>query len=249
MSVFHFRQFSVLQLRSGMKVCTDATLFGAMMPVATGAQVLDIGSGTGLLSLMAAQMGASEVTGVELTTAAWEESCINCVNSPWNDHVHMERRDIREYVLSCDVLYDLIISNPPFFEDHCRATSQLRNVARHTDQLLHTELIHCASALLRTEGLFYVLVPLHSADVFISLAADSGLSLLQRVDIRGYARNSSKVCSMVFSDVPCACSRRLHTIYQGERQYSAESTYYLAPFLRRFIDERVPVPTTGMISA
>ena len=101
MSVFHFQKFSVLQSRSGMKVCTDATLFGAMMPIAAGDRVLDIGSGTGLLSLMAAQLGAGRVTGVELTAAAWEESRVNCGNSPWGERMQMIRQDIRDYAVSC----------------------------------------------------------------------------------------------------------------------------------------------------
>ncbi len=234
MSVFHFQQFSVLQSRSGMKVCTDATLFGAMMPITAGDKVLDIGSGTGLLSLMAAQLGAGQVTGVELTTEAWEESRVNCANSPWHSRMHMLRQDIRDYAASCEARYDLIISNPPFFQDHCRAAGHLRNTARHADQLPYAELIHCAAGLLKTEGLCYALLPIHAADAFIRLAARAKLNLLHRTDIRGYTRNNPKVCCLVFGKDSGNCVSRLHTIYFGNRQYSAESTYYLAPFLLRF---------------
>ena len=217
-----------------MKVCTDATLFGAMMPVAAGDMVLDIGSGTGLLSLMAAQMGAGQVTGVELTSAAWEESRINCATSPWGKRMQMIRQDIRDYAVSCKDSYDLIISNPPFFKDHFPATNHLRNTARHADQLPYVDLIRCASGLLKTEGLCYVLLPIHAVDAFIGLASVARLNLLQRTDIRGYTRNRPKICSLVLGKQPGPCTSRLHTIYFESRQYSADSAYYLAPFLLRF---------------
>ena len=219
-----------------MKVCTDASLFGAMMPVAAGDWVLDIGSGTGLLSLMAAQLGAGRVTGVELTTAAWEESRVNCANSPWNGRMQMIRQDIRDYALFCKDRYDLIVSNPPFFQDHSPATGQLRNTARHADLLPYSDLVGCASMMLKTGGLCYVLLPIHAVDTFTSLTSAARLNLLQRTDIRGYVRNSPKVCSLVFGKEAGCCMSRLHTIYAEHRQYSAESAYYLASFLPRFSD-------------
>ena len=141
MSTFHFQQFSVIQRQSAMKVCTDAVLFGAMAPVNRGDRVLDIGTGTGVLSLMAAQLGAAQVTAVELTQQGYEEAHINFNNSPWADHLEAVHQDIQGFAMTARRQYDLIICNPPFFENHSKTTNSLRKVARHNDLLPFADLI------------------------------------------------------------------------------------------------------------
>ncbi len=141
MSTFHFQQFSVIQRQSAMKVCTDAVLFGAMAPVNRGDRVLDIGTGTGVLSLMAAQLGAAQVTAVELTQQGYEEAHINFNNSPWANHLEAVHQDIQGFALTARCQYDLIICNPPFFENHSKTTNSLRKVARHNDLLPFADLI------------------------------------------------------------------------------------------------------------
>ena len=126
MSIFRFQQFTVIQKQSAMKVCTDAVLFGAMAPVSCGDKVLDIGAGTGLLSLMMAQLGAAQVTAVELTEQAYEEAQLNFANSPWTDHLVAVHQDIQSFSTAEKQQYDLIICNPPFFENHSKTTNSLR---------------------------------------------------------------------------------------------------------------------------
>ncbi len=115
MSVFRFQQFSVVQENSAMKVCTDAVLFGAMAPVKRGDSLLDIGAGTGLLSLMGAQLGAGQITAVELTLSAYEEATLNFKNSPWAEQLEAVYADIQSFAAHSVNHYDLIICNPPFF--------------------------------------------------------------------------------------------------------------------------------------
>ena len=168
-----------------MKVCTDAVLFGAMAPVNRGDRVLDIGAGTGVLSLMAAQLGAAQVTAVELTQQGYEEAHINFNNSPWTDRLEPVHQDIQGFALKARCQYDLIICNPPFFENHSKTTNPLRKVARHNDLLPFADLIKAAGQLLSTQGLFYLLLPVHAVEKFAAAASGAGLYLIRQTDFRG----------------------------------------------------------------
>jgi tRNA1Val (adenine37-N6)-methyltransferase len=233
-STFRFQQFSVSQKQSAMKVCTDAVLFGAMAPVNSGDRVLDIGSGTGLLSLMAAQLGAVNVTAVELTRQGYDEACINFRNSPWADRLEAVHRDIQGFATNADFQYDLIICNPPFFENHSKATNPLRKAARHNDQLPFADLIKSADQLLSGKGLFYLLLPVHAVEKFTAAALKPGFYLNHRTDFRGYSHNEAKVSALTFSRVLGEFATTLLTVYESYRVYTKDSERYLSPFLLRF---------------
>lgn len=232
MSTFHFQQFSILQQHSGMKICTDAVLFGAMTPVKQGDQVLDIGTGTGVLALMAAQLGAAKVTAVELTQEAFTEASINFNNSPWAQQLEAVHQDIQSFTIKQS--YNLIISNPPFFENHLKTIDNLRKTARHSDQLPFVDLITVAGQSLTPQGLFYLLIPLHAVARFSELAAAAGLYLIKQTDFRGFAHNNAKVSALTFSRTAAVLSASVLTIYQSNNVYSEESSAYLADFLLRF---------------
>jgi tRNA1Val (adenine37-N6)-methyltransferase len=234
MSTFHFQQFSVLQKNSGMKICTDAVLFGAMAPINHGDLVLDIGTGTGVLSLMVAQLGAAKVTAVELTHEAYQEAEINFNNSPWADRLEAVHQDIQSFALTANRQYDLIISNPPFFENHSRTSDTLRNTARHTDQLPFTDLIAVAEELLSQQGLFYLLIPAHAVARFSAQAIKAGFYLNHQTDFQGYDHNVAKVSALTFSRTSTAFTARLLTIYKSRSVYSQESEFYLTDFMLRF---------------
>ncbi|TVT55272.1 MAG: methyltransferase [Sedimenticola thiotaurini] len=234
MSVFQFQQFSVQQVESAMKVCTDATLFGAMAPIAGGEQVLDIGAGSGLLSLIAMQLGAGSVTAVELTEEACRDAQHNFSASPWSDKLTLLHQSIQLFAAQSKMRFNLIISNPPFFEQHSKSPKALRQIARHTDQLSHVELIHIAASLLDEAGRFYLLIPVHSVERVVTTATDHGLFLTQRVDYAGFEHNQAKVAALIFQRSAEMFVHRRLSIYNAPRIYADESARYLAPFLLRF---------------
>jgi len=224
----------VLQQQSAMKVCTDAVLFGAMAPVKKNASVLDIGAGTGLLSLMVAQLGAARVTAVEITEEAFGEANINFQQSPWPDRLTVVHQPIQDYALTADRSYDLIICNPPFFDNHYKTDSALKTTARHTDNLAFADLIRIAEQLLDPQGLFYVLLPVHASAKLVGLALAVGLHLRRQTDFRAYQHSKAKVTALLFGRNKATVAVQIVTIYESPGVYSQESAGYLAGFLLRF---------------
>lgn len=234
MSVFHFQQFSVIQQHSAMKICTDALLFGAMAPVKATDCVLDIGAGTGLLSLILAQLGAAKITAVELTEPAYQEASTNFRLSPWPSQLTAVHQSIQNFAASINHHYDLIICNPPFFENHSKTVDVLKKAARHTDQLEFSELIAIANQLLTADGLFYVLLPIHALSKIISLANEYNLHLIAQTDLQAYQHSQAKVTALVFSRSASILLKNSLVIYEKPRIYTEESSRFLAGFLLRF---------------
>ncbi len=231
---FRFQQFSVAQRRSAMKVCTDASLFGAMMPLRGGEHVLDIGTGTGLLALMAAQLGAATVSAVELDDAACAEAAENFSASPWASCLQAISSDIQGYAATVQDGFDLVISNPPFFVQHSKAADENRKVARHTDTLSFSELITAVDLVLSDDGLFYVMIPCHAISGFEDRARQSGLYLQRLTEYRANADRPAKVAALTFGRMAGRREQQTLTIYSSPRIYTRESADYLAPFLLRF---------------
>jgi tRNA1Val (adenine37-N6)-methyltransferase len=237
LTLFHCQQFSVRQQRSAMKVCTDSLLFGTMTPVKTGDRVLDIGSGCGLLALVAAQLGAADVTAVELCPEACAEAADNFLNSPWAERLQAINLSIQAFAATGNAgRYDLIISNPPFFADHCKSALPQKRQARHTDTLSYSDLLDAASRLLAIDGRFYVLLPSAVSPKFIPLAEEHELYLHSRMDYRGFAHTQAKVAALCFSRVAGDAESGIITIYESANVYTAESQRYLQGFLLRFAD-------------
>lgn len=160
---FRFRQFTIYQQRSAMKVTTDACLFGAwcaheMQQDKTGVkEVLDIGTGTGLLSLMVAQKNEVQVDAVELDEAAAEQAIENVGKTIWNDTINIIHHNILH--LPYIKTYDCIISNPPFYEKEIESESAGKNLAHHGHGLKLTDLLYIIQMQLKKDGCFYLLLP------------------------------------------------------------------------------------------
>lgn len=172
---FSFKQFTVYHDRCAMKVGTDGVLLGAWADVARARDILDIGTGTGLISLMMAQRCAARIRAVDIDADAVEQACENVDASPWKDRIEVELQDIRHFAPG--VLFDLIVSNPPYFVDSLKSPDGRRNTARHTDSLDFEALVAAAARLLHPEGVFSVIIPTDGRECFLRSAACHGLHL------------------------------------------------------------------------
>lgn len=169
MGVFRFKRFDVLNERSAMKVNTDGVLLGAVTEVFPGDRyVLDIGTGTGVIALMLAQKLAVQgeefaVLGIDMDGPSAAEAAMNFSSSPWSTHLEAFETSLQEYSRSsqdAERKPDLIVSNPPFFDNSLTAPEARRNAARHTgDTLSYREILEYASACLAPGGRVSLILP------------------------------------------------------------------------------------------
>lgn len=160
---FRFKQFTVNQDRTAMKVTTDGCLFGAWVAEEISKHnigvenILDIGAGTGLLSLTIAQKTKTSITAVEIDEAAADQAMENVKSSPWPDSIEVVHADILQW--KSGKKFDIIVSNPPFYERELASPVRGRNVAHHSDGLLLQDLLTTAKNLLKPDGTIYLLLP------------------------------------------------------------------------------------------
>ena len=179
---FHFKHFSLYHHRSTMKVGTDAILLGRWTEVKPTDTVLDIGTGCGLLPLMLSQKGVAHVDAVDIDAASIEEATDNFEASQWRDHLKAYCTDIVDF--KPDKRYDLIVSNPPFFDRFSKCDSERKSRARHNDAGL-TYAIICREAvrLMKPEGRMAVVLPFDVSLNFLQTAERHGLYLHKRMTI------------------------------------------------------------------
>ena len=159
---FTFKQFTVYHDRCAMKVGTDGVLLGAWAPVEQASRVLDVGTGTGLIALQMAQRNAiARVTGVEVDADAALQARENVAASPWRERVEVVCADFEDF--RPDGVYDLIVSNPPYFVDALKCPDDQRSLARHGGGLNYTCLFRHSRELLAGEGKVSVIVPAEMA--------------------------------------------------------------------------------------
>lgn len=205
MSSFKFKQFVVEQDQCAMKVGTDGVLLGAWASVVENPDsILDIGAGTGLISLMLAQRSASQVIdAIEVDPSAYEQCVVNFENSSWGDRLFCYHASFDAFFEEMDEQYDLIVSNPPFF-DVSISSLDSRVVARSKVLLSFELLLLGVDQLLSKTGLFSVVIPYQDEEGFVKIAVAYSLFVKRVTRVKGTLESKVKRSLIEFTrDADC----------------------------------------------
>lgn len=181
MDYFEFKQFRIYHDRCAMKVGTDGVLLGAWAEVKDARRVLDIGCGSGLIAIMAAQRCEATIVGVEIDEQSACQADQNAGLSPWRERIHVVSNDITTWQPA--ELFDCILTNPPFFVETTLSPTARRAQARHTAGLDFEQLVIAAKRLMTPGASFQLIVPSNSATHLKALCALYGLSLVRQTDV------------------------------------------------------------------
>jgi tRNA1Val (adenine37-N6)-methyltransferase len=183
-SHFRFKQFTVAHDRTPHKVGTDGVLLGAWVDVEDTKEILEIGTGSGVIALILAQRTSTKthIDAVELDSDSAEQARENVATSPWPTKVSVHHSSIQFF--QSIKKYDLVISNPPFFVDSTRSSESKRTNARHTGELAFDELIDVALKFLNADGRLAIILPTTEAILFIEKAAHKNLYCQKKCEVQ-----------------------------------------------------------------
>ncbi|MBX2971208.1 MAG: methyltransferase [Cyclobacteriaceae bacterium] len=219
---FHFKKFSVTHKRSSMKVGTDGVLLGAWVNVTNVTSMLDIGTGTGVIALMLAQRTPSyvQVDAVELNPDACFDAQENFSQSPWRERLHLHAQAIQTF--ATEKTYDLIVSNPPYFNNSYKPPDLHRTTARHTEQLSFEELLSAVLRFLNASGRFAVVLPVTEGRGFEKLAMDKALYCIRNWNFRTRKNKPVERLLMEFSKENRTCETGEILLYESGEIWSDE---------------------------
>ncbi|MHB0755113.1 tRNA1(Val) (adenine(37)-N6)-methyltransferase [Polaribacter sp. M15] len=236
---FQFKEFTIHQDKTAMKIGTDAVLLGAWCNIDDDTDaILDIGSGTGVIGLMLAQRSdAMTIDAVEVDEKAYEQTVENFESSDWGDRLycyHSTFQDFADEIATENETYDLIVSNPPFYTDDFKTDNESRNKARFTSALSFEELILGVVKILSPKGIFSVVVPAKEEIVFVNAAKACNLFLNRVCRVQGNLNSEIKRSLLEFSFHQKEI-KEAHLIIEKERhQYTKEYVNLTKNFYLKF---------------
>ena len=214
MSGFQFKQFYVNHSGAAMKVGTDGILLGAWATISPNQRVLDIGTGSGLISLMLKQREPScALTAIEIDNLAVMQARDNVANSPWPD-IKVLEQDIQRYTSLQP--FDLVVSNPPFFQRSLRGPNEARNTARHTDSLSFAGLFDAFNRLSTHDAKLALVLPAESLDQISRLATQYGFYLSRITYVKTTLTKPAKRVLIEVSKLKQICLESELIIHQGD---------------------------------
>lgn len=223
--MFSFKKFNIKQDKAAMKVGTDGVLLGAWCSVDKNCDsILDIGAGTGLIALMLAQRSfATTIDAVEIDNTAYEQTVENFENSDWADRLFCYHTDFTSFAKEMaedNEMYDLIVTNPPFYSEDYETKDSSRNTARFSNALPFNELIKGVTQILSKEGVFSVIIPKKEEDEFVKLANSNSLFLKRVCHVKGNPTSEIKRSLLAFTFTKSEIIKETLIIEKERHQYT-----------------------------
>lgn len=230
---FQFKQFTIFQDKCAFKVGTDGVLLGAAADVSGAKRILDIGAGTGLVSIMLAQRSEAAIVAIEPDEDSFVQLSENIKNCRWAERIAPSNAGLQDY--HSDQKFDLIVSNPPYFSDSLRNPDQRKSNTRHNHSLPREELLNGASELLEPDGKFQVIMPYTEGNVLIAEAAGFGLFCNSILKIKPLPASDIRRMVLGFSRQKHKPTEKFLTIEHGRRhEFTGEYINLTKDFYLKF---------------
>lgn len=233
---FQFKQFTIYHDRCAMKVTTDSCLFGSWCAEEIKNEnrkektekILDIGSGSGLLCLMIAQKNGCFIDAIEIDKGAAEQAKENVAASPWKDRINVHQINALEF--PTQQLYNVIISNPPFYENELGSPNNKKNTAHHGEGLKLSQLIALIKKQLVNSGLFYLLLPYKRKTEIEKIIADENLFIQKIIIVSQSAAHYPFRLMIKGTTIRSVLEEKQVFIADTQKQYSQEFITYLKDY-------------------
>lgn len=234
-SVFQFKKFSVDQSACAMKINTDGVLLGATASAENPKQILDIGTGTGVIALMLAQRFPNAwIDAVEIDSFSAETAEQNFRNSPFSNQLTLHSVAIEDFWRQKQhQQYDLIVSNPPFYLDTLTSPKENKTLAKHAVPDFFKNLINVIPDFLNAEGVFWLILPPKTANVVKELISEN-LFLQSETAVSSFADDLPHRYLLSFGLKKTITNHASFNIYQDQKIYSLEYQNLLKDFLTIF---------------
>ena len=221
---FQFKQFLVHHLYSTMKVGTDAVLLGTLAELPKSGNILEVGTGTGIISLILAQRCEAQITAIDIHQASVWEARANFKGSPWNERLKALMISFQAFATQGNpTRFDLIISNPPFFENDLKSTDENRNLARHNDQLSYRDFLLASRYFISEKGKLCLILPPSEAQIFINEAENLEFYLQKKIEIKPKPQKEANRLILSFGNqLPNEIKTKSFTIRNNDNSYSVE---------------------------
>ncbi len=219
---FKFKKFILYHQQSTLKVGTDAILLGAWANIEKADKILEIGCGCGIITLMLAQRTKADIDAIEIDFNSTEEAKRNVEISEWKNRINIENISFQEFIKDKNNIYDLIVSNPPYFNNSLKSNDLNKNLAKHNDSLSYNELAFGISKLLKPNGKASIILSISESEIFKAIALKNGLYCNLEMEVFPKTGLKSNRLLMQFEKQKLKYERKSITVLDVNNNYTTD---------------------------